>query len=203
MKTDIEQGTDQWYKARIVMLTASHAQAIASNGKGLETEVMRLMQEYYSNSEPENYTSQAMQHGIDSESSAAFLYSVETGYSCIKSPFFVYDKYPDYVGGSPDLLVNDNGLAEIKCPADKGYFDYLLSGKIPTNYEWQMQMQLLITGREWCDYVVYNENYSKKLIIKRIEPNQEKFDKLEKGFESGIQMIKDIVQKMESINEGI
>ena len=188
-----EQGTDEWFALRKGRMTASNAQAIAANGKGLTTYITQIMQEVYSSAEPERYKSDAMLRGNELEASARFAYEVETNSQVEEIGFVIYN---DYVGCSPDGLVDD-GLIEIKCPGDKVYFNYLLSGKIDTGYEWQMQMQMLVCEKTWCDYVVYNPNFENSLIIKRVEFDPEKAKKLIAGFESGIQQMNNIKQKLE------
>lgn len=191
-----EQGTDEWFALREQRMSASHAQAIAANGKGLDTYITQLMQEYYSTSEPVKYQSKSMERGIELEPSAGFAYEMETGNEVKKVGFVIRN---DNVGCSPDLFVNNDGLAEIKCLEDKAYFNYLLTEKIDTGYEWQMQMQMLICKRKWCDYVVYNPNFKKSLIIKRMFIDALKTDKLELGFLSGIDKINEIKNKLNNI----
>jgi len=193
---NIEQRSPEWYAIRQKKLTASHAQAIAANGKGLKTYVTKLMQEYYSKAQKEHFSNKHTERGNDLEDSAAFLYQMETGLEVEKVGFVLYN---DYVGCSPDLFVGQDGMAEIKCPDDKVYFQYLLDGKIDSKYMWQMQMQLLLTERKWCDYINYNPFFSKPIIIKRVIPDINSHDKLKQGFESGIEMIHEIESKMKEI----
>jgi hypothetical protein len=79
-----------------------------------------------------------------------------------------------------------------------GYFRYLLNGEseIDSKYLWQVQMNLLITGRKWWDFIVYNPNFKKTMCIFRITPDKEKFEALEKGFEIGIKKILEIQAKI-------
>jgi len=196
---DVKQGSEEWYKLRCLMLTASYAQQIAANGAGLKTYVMELLKDYYSTADRENFSNRHTERGNELEESAAFVYSMQTGRKTEKSGFVVMDGYDEMVGCSPDYYVDDDGLIEIKCPDDKGYFDVLVNEKIDSKYLWQMQMQLLVTGRKWNDYVVYNPNFSKDLFIKRVEPDEESFEKLKKGFESGVKMLKEIRERMDKI----
>lgn len=186
---NVDQGSDEWFELRAARLTASHAQAIAANGAGLKTYVRIKMSEYYSCAEKEYFSNADTERGNALENEAGLLYAWENDVEVSKVGFVVYN---DYVGCSPDLLVNDNGLAEIKCPADKTYFNYLMDKKIDSKYMWQMQAQLLICGKEWCDYVVYNPNFETNIVVQRVFPDKDKFEKLEKGFESGQKMIEEI-----------
>ena len=62
----------------------------------------------------------------------------------------------DYIGCSPDGLVGDDGLIEIKCPNSTTHIDTLLTQKVPTGYIKQMQGQMWVSGRQWCDFVSFD-----------------------------------------------
>jgi putative phage-type endonuclease len=196
---DVAQQSPEWFKLREKRMTASHAQAIAANGKGLNTYITKLMQEYYSSQEPEHFSNKHTERGNESEDSAALLYLFETGNEVQKVGFV---EYSEHVGCSPDGFVGKSGMAEIKCPDDKVYFQYLLDGKIDTKYVWQMQMQLLICQKSFCDYVCFNPNYEKKIFIKRIDADAEYWEKLAIGFESGEKLIKEIEEKIKHLTKG-
>jgi putative phage-type endonuclease len=193
---NVEQGTKEWFDLRKGLLTASHAQAIAANGKGLITYVKEKMCEVYSTAEKETYSNKAMENGVELEEYAAIAYEFETGRETERIGFV---KYNDYIGASPDRIVGDDGLVEIKCPSDKTFFNLLLDNKIDSKYMWQMQMQMLITERKWCDYVVYNPNFDKSLVIIRVLPDEKKFQKLLEGFKAGEALIKEIRSNMEGL----
>lgn len=193
---DVEQRSADWFGLRLGRMSASHAAAIAANGKGLETYIHKLMTDYYSKAPQETFTSEAMQRGIDLEDSAVFMYEVQTSKKVGKVGFVSLD---DYVGCSPDGFVGDKGLIEIKCPLDVEYFRMLLGGEPKPDYVWQVQMQLLITGRDFCDFVNYSPNFDQELVIHRVEPDDKKFDKLRDGIKAGTRMIQEIQQKMDKI----
>jgi putative phage-type endonuclease len=193
---DIKQRSDEWFAIKRGKMGASHAQAIASQGKGLETYLIELMSEYYSIAPKENYTNEHIERGNELEAQARAIYELETGNEVEEVGFIELD---EYVGCSPDGLVGEDGLIEIKCPSDKVYFQYLLDRKIDTGYMWQMQMQMLICQRKWCDYVCYNPNFEKSIVIARVIPSIEEFAKLEKGFEIARARIDEISK---TISEG-
>ena len=176
---DVKQRSPEWFEAKRGKLGASHAQAIGNQGKGLETYIIELMAEYFSNAEKESYTNEHIERGNELEAQARSIYEFETGNEVSEVGFVEYD---DYVGCSPDGLVGDDGLIEIKCPSDKVYFQYMLDNKVDVGYYWQMQMQMLVTGRIWVDYVVYNPNYDKSIIIQRILPDAKSQEALLQGF---------------------
>jgi len=192
---DIDQRSDEWFEIRKLKMTASHAQEIGNNGKGLETYIKSIMQEYYSSAERESFSNKHTERGVELEPEAIFRYEMESKSTVEKVGFVEYSKY---VGCSPDGFVND-GLIEVKCPDDKAYFELLLSGKPESKYVWQMQMQMLTTGRLWCDFVAYNPNFKQDIIIIRYEADLNKFESLRLGFGAGQARIEEIIAKMGAV----
>lgn len=191
---EIIQRSNEWYAIRKRKMTASKANTVITNGTGLETYIKELMSEYYSSAEPDNYISKDMQRGIDLEPEAKIAYEVETGQAITDIGFVIYN---EYFGASPDGLVNDDGLAEIKCINDKKYLEFLLNPKIPKPHYDQMQGQMLATNRKWCDYVVYNPNFEKSLVIIRVERDEPRIELLKLGIETGSKIIEEITEKIE------
>ena len=192
---DCDQNSPEWFEARKATMTASNAQAIGNCGKGLDTYIINLMAEYYSTGQKEQYENEDLLRGHELEQLASDVYELERGVTCKKTGFIKID---DYTGCSPDRLVGEEGLLEIKAPNDTTYFKILLNGEdeIDTKYIWQTQMQMLITGRKWCDLMFYNPNFKTSYKIFRILPDKEKFNALNKGLEIGRKKIQEIKQKI-------
>lgn len=190
---NVEQKSDEWFKLRELRMTASHAQAIGNCGAGLDSYIYQKLSEYYSTAKKEIYTNEDLERGNELEDEARSIYELNTNTEVEQVGFI---EYSESVGCSPDGLINDDGGIEIKCPNDLNYFKLLVDFKIKSDYMWQIQMNLLITGRNWWDYVVYNPNFKKDIIIERIEPNKEMFEKLLKGFDKGEKLIKEIINKL-------
>jgi len=201
---DFEQKSPEWFEIRKLKMTASHAQAIGNCGKGLETYIREIMSEYYSSGDKKYFASRHTERGNELEPTARAIYEMERG-ATVREVGFV--QYSEYVGASPDGLVDDDpegeGGTEIKCIDDGVYFDHMLDGAnaIESKYEWQCQMNLLITGRKWWDLIYYNPNYAKTIFVYRIYPDKEKFAKLLKGFAMGETLINQIKLKVEKINK--
>jgi putative phage-type endonuclease len=189
---NIEQGSPEWFDIRKGKLTASKAQAIASNSKGLETLCYELLAEKYSSAVWESYSNDDMERGKLLEEQAREMYELETGNKIEKIGFVETD---EYTGCSPDGFIGKDGLIEIKCKKDTTYFRAIIEEKIDTGYEWQVQMQLLLTGRKWVDFVDYNPNYKKSMNITRIKADKDMQDKITKGLEAGRKMLKEIEKK--------
>ena len=191
----IEQMSDEWFELRRGRMTGSHGQEIANNGKGLDTYLHTLMAGYFATTQEERYTNADLERGIALEETAIAMYSAETGYEIDQVGFVEID---EYIGCSPDGMVKEHkGLIEVKCKNNTNHFKNFLYGekKIESKYIWQMQMNMLLTKSDWCDYIAYNPNFEKDLIIIRIKANEEKFDKLKIGIEAGKRKIDEIKEK--------
>lgn len=189
------QGEPDWFAVRKGKMTASKATAIGNAGKGLDTYITELMAEYYSSGEKEHFSNSHTDRGNELEEQARNLYELESGYAVEQVGFVELN---EFVGCSPDGLIGEDGGWECKCPDDKSYFKLLLNGEseIDSGYIWQVQMNLKITGRQWWDLTFYNPNYDNPMFIKRIFPDATIHAKLEIGFMTGEEKIKQIKNKM-------
>jgi len=189
---DFKQGTEEWFTARMGKLTASDAQSIQANGKGLKTLVYKKAAEILSGAREESYTNPDMERGNELEDLARSSYEMQTGNKVKQVGFCESD---EHTGASPDGLIDDDGLVEIKCPRNYKYVEFLYTKKIDTGYAWQMQMQMLVTGRKWCDYAVFNKAFN-DIIIVRVERDEAKIDKIKTGLENGISQINEIIKQV-------
>lgn len=194
-----EQQTPEWFELRKQFpLTASNAQAIGNNGKGLETICWEALSDKYSSADKTQFTNKDLDRGNELEPQARELYMLETGNTVETVGFITNTSVSEVGGASPDGLVDDDGLLEIKCFADVKHFKMVVDFKktgvfeIESQYVWQMQMQLLITGRKWVDFLAYNPNYSQSLLVQRVVEDKEMQGKIKDGLAKGEQIIKDI-----------
>lgn len=173
---EIEQGTQEWYDIRKLKFTASNATTIMAMGKGVLTLIKNMLMEYYSSNNyiqySKKYQSDDMIRGHEFEDKARRIYELETGNNVTQVGFVELSKH---VGASPDGLIGEDGLIEIKNPKDEKFFELVTTGKIDKKYLDQMQMQLYVTGRKWCDFFAFNPNYSPCFFKKRVYPEKDKF----------------------------
>ena len=169
--TDIIQGTEEWEEVRKLHYTASNASTILARGKGVETLIKEMLTDYYSSGNfPEysdKYQNNNMQRGKDYEDKARAYYELVTNNTVEQVGFIETD---DFEGCSPDGLINNDGLVEIKNPNDKRFIDLILTGKVDKKYIDQMQMQMYVTGRDWCDFFAFNPNFETPYYLKRFYP---------------------------------
>ena len=198
---NVEQGTPEWFKLRSTRLTASHAQAIATAGKGLETYVRSKIQQLIV--PDELYTNADIERGNELEDIALAKYGFEREVSYSIVGFVERDKYS---GASPDALVEETGGLEVKARNNKIHFGHLLGDPPPSDTMWQIQMNLLVTGRNWWDYISYNPNFEKSLFVYRVEPDIKAFRKLEAGLLKGATLLEEylsyhpVMDELEALN---
>jgi len=183
---ELDQRSEEWFEVRRGKMTASNAQAIAANGKGLESYIYALMTEKYSNNR-EIYTNGDIERGIELEESARMTYEIER--EKVEEVGFI--ELDEYVGCSPDGLVGEDGGIEIKCVNDVNFFKLMVDGEkaIDAKYRWQSEMCMLVSGRKWWDLVFYNPNFDNNLLIFRVEPSLANREKLIMGIEKGKKII--------------
>lgn len=193
---DIKQGTDEWHELRSGKMTASKATAIGTNGTGLKTYVLEIVSKMYSNAEREDFTTKDTERGHELEPVARDMYEFETGNTVEEVGFIEHNEYS---GCSPDGLIGEDGGLEIKCINDPKFFKAYVEKKVDSTHMWQMQMCMLVTGRKWWDYVIFNPNFDNPLITIRVERDEKKIQSLKDGLESGEGMIKEYVEKYKTI----
>ena len=170
----MEQRTAEWFNARLGKVTASRiADLMAKTKTGYsasrENYLAQLTIERLTQTPTEGYTNAAMQWGTEQEPFARAAYELKTGQLVTEVGFVVHPDI-DQAGASPDGLVGDDGMVEIKCPESKTMIETLLSDKVPDKYFKQMQWQMACTGRKWCDYVVFDPRMpdNLQLCIRRV-----------------------------------
>jgi len=180
------QDKPAWIKKRSGKITASRVGDIARRTqKGTPYSVWNdyvyeVLTERLTGQATEHFVSKPMQWGLDQEDAAANYYAFETGAELAFSDFVDHPVIP-MCGASPDRLIGDDGLLEIKCPNTRNHILFLLSGDIErlgANYPWQIQWQLECTGRKWCDFMCYDPRLPVHLQSKviRVERDQEMID---------------------------
>lgn len=156
-----EQGTLEWKLERLGHVTASRVADVMAKiktGEAKSREDYRwelITQRLTQNIEEGGYTSDAMQHGIDTEAEARMVYEIKKGVFVDQTGFI---KHPSikWVGASPDGLIGTDGNLEIKCPHTKTHLQTLKAQKAPTKYIPQMQMQMWVAERDWTDFVSFD-----------------------------------------------
>ena len=181
----IEQRTDDWFAARLGNITASRIADVVArikSGWGASRQKYKddLMSERLTMMPTVMFTNAAMQWGIDTEDDAASYYELMTDYE-VKTVGYVKHPIIERAGASPDRLVNDSGLVEIKCSNTSTHIETIRTKTIPKKYRLQMQWQMACTEREWCDFVSFDPRIVDEdlnYFCVRVERDQEIIDYL-------------------------
>ena len=203
---DIEQGTEEWFAIRCGKVTASRiADIIATTKSGYSASranyEAQLICEILTGKPAESFTNAAMAWGTETEPLARAQYELKTGNMVNQIGFVVHPKI-EQAGASPDGLVDNDGLIEIKCPNTSTHLDTLLSQKVPSKYITQMTWQMLCTGRKWTDFVSYDPRLpdNLQLFIQRIPLDTEYGKKLESEVKGFLEEVNEKIVKLRKIN---
>jgi hypothetical protein len=153
------------------MITASCFDDVLNKGQGRETYLIKLAAERLSGIAQEGFTNAAMQWGAEQEPFARELYENLNGDIPVEQVGFI--KRDDYVGCSPDGLIGIDGTLECKCPNTSTHISYILKDRLPSKYTPQVQGQLWITNRKWCDFVSFDPRIARKIHIIRVERDED------------------------------
>ena len=195
------QGSPEWHLERLGLVTASRvADVIARTKSGPAASraayMSTLVAEQLTGNSAETYTNASMQWGTEHEAEARRAYSLETDVTVEEIGFARHLKLKS--GASPDGLVGDDGIVEIKCPNTHTHIGTLLAEKVPKKYITQMQWQMVCTERSWCDFVSYDPRLplEMQLFIKRIARDDDYISTLEDEVEKFIIELDDTVSKL-------
>lgn len=170
-----EQGSQEWLQERCGRVTASRVadvMATTKSGPGAARKnyMAQLLTERLTGTVAEGFTNEAMRWGTEKEPQARAMYELQTGLDVVEVGFV---PHPDLegTGASPDGLVGDSGLVEIKCPQTATHIETLRGGGIDRKYVLQMHHQMICTERDWCDFVSFDPRLpaAMQLHIRRVE----------------------------------
>lgn len=185
MTEEVIQGSDAWKRLRLGRVTASRvadllAKTKTGYGASRANYMAQLIAERLTDTPAETYQNAAMIHGTETEPEARAAYEFYQGVT-VKEVAFVPHPKIDQAGCSPDGLVGDDGLVEIKCPNTATHLDTLLGQAVPAKYEAQMQFQMACTGRKWTDFVSYDPRMPEnmRLFIKRLPRDDKRIKEIE------------------------
>lgn len=181
----ILQGTPEWRLQRLGKASASRISDIISTTKSGYSNsrgnyMADLLCERLTGEPAKSFTTIDMRWGTDTEPFARDTYAFYRDVSVQQVGFLLHPSISD-AGASPDGLVGDNGLVEIKCPLTATHIETVLSDNVPTKYIPQMQFQLVVTGRAWCDFVSFDPRLPEemRLFVKRVERDDRLIEKIE------------------------
>jgi len=202
-QTNADQRSEEWFAARLGKATGSRFNdIIAKTRSGYSASrknyAAELVVERITGEPTNTFTSVPMQWGTDNEPVARLQYELATGNEVQETGFWTHDTLE--AGASPDGLIGDDGLLEIKCPNTATHIDTLIKKKLPRQYEAQVQGQMWITGRQWCDFVTFDPRLPEnaQMFIVRVERDDVFIKELEEEVSLFLEEVRDLVEFIKS-----
>ncbi len=167
---DIEQRSAEWFHLRAGSFTASRCSDLMARTKSGPSAsrgnlIALLAVERLTGQPVETYRNAAMERGTELEAEARDAYSFAHGVAVGEVGYVPHPTIPN-CGCSPDGLIGNDGLLEVKCPASMAkHLEALRSGSHAVEYRWQLQHQLFVTGRKWVDAASYDPRFPEHLQL--------------------------------------
>ena len=197
------QGSPEWLAERAGKVTASMVSAVLAKPEtaGYRDYQAQLVAEILTGKpQGSDYTNAAMQFGTEMEPLARSAYEAETGFSVDEVGFCQHPTI-NRAGASPDGLVGDFGLVEIKCPKVATHLAYLIAGVVPVGYRNQMMWQMACTGRDWCDFASFRPDLPEhlQLFIVRFKRYPERITQLEAAVVAFLDTVDKMINQLKKV----
>jgi putative phage-type endonuclease len=197
------QGTPEWLAERAGKVTASMISAVLMDAKtaGYRDYQAQLVAEILTGKpQGSDYTNAHMAFGTEMEPLARSAYEAETGFSVDEVGMCQHPTI-ERAGASPDGLVGNSGLVEIKCPKVSTHLAYLIAGVVPAGYKNQMMWQMACTGRDWCDFVSFRPDLPEnlQLFIVRYKRDAARIMELETAAIAFLKSVDDMILKLNEV----
>lgn len=200
---DVQQNTDEWQALRLGKATASNFGCFMANygkafGEPAKRYALQIALERLTGKKAEHsFSNDHMERGHEQEPVARMLYADETFSDVSNGGFFCCGQY----GDSPDGLVDDDGVVEIKSVIASTHYDTIQRGSFDPSYKWQLVGHLDCTGRQWVDFISYCSDFplDKQLSIHRLH-REDCADELEMLNERRAEFLLLVVSTMNNIN---
>ena len=203
----MEQRTDEWFQARLGKVTASKISDVLAKIRTGEAAVrrnykMQLATERLTGQKTDSYINQAMQDGIDREDTAREIFEIVRDIK-VEQVGFIDHPTIKMAGASPDGLLPDNGVLEIKCPIETTHTTNLLERVLPSRYVSQVQWQMACTGAEYANFVSYNPNFEPKLqlIYIHVERDNDYIAMLEEEVTTFLTEVDDVINQLRELTK--
>lgn len=202
-EADADAARIAWLRERSGKVTASPVlkvyKRIRGGGYSKEREAYKyqLIAERLVGTTIEGRKSADMRRGTEKEAEARDRYARTTNLPVTTAPF-VPHPHIGMAGASPDGFVGEDGLIEIKCPTSQTAVEVLLTEEVEDQYFAQVMWQLACTGRQWCDFIVYDDRLpdSMQLFVKRIYRDDELIKQVEKEVREFIAEIEADIERL-------
>ena len=198
---DVVQGSDEWKALRLGKVTASKMKDVMSNGRGgapskmAETYMIELIAERLTGEEKPFFENDAMKWGTKTEPLARAMFEMREGLEVEEVAFIERD---DDCGISPDGLIGDDGLIEIKCPTTTTQVRRALSDDYAADYKDQIQMQLWVSKRKYCYFLSFDPRLecAAGYLLQKVERDEEYIAKMEEKTKAFVLAMSEIFKKI-------
>ena len=166
------QGSEDWFSARLGKVTASRVADVMAKAKSgpaasRTNYMMELLCQRLTGRREEGFTTAAMQRGTELEPIARSAYEVHSGLMVAETGLITHERIAGFAA-SPDGLCGDEGMLEIKCPNTAQHIEFMQTKTPATKYQWQMLAQMACAGREWVDFVSFDDRMPEALQFRCI-----------------------------------
>lgn len=201
----MEQRSAEWFAARLGCVTASRVKDVMASGRGgapsatRKNYMMELLCERLTGQQsgPDLSNKPAVQRGVELEPFACMAYEAAKGLMVVETGLVMHPTIPGF-GASPDGLVGDDGVLEIKCPNTATHIATMQSERHDPQYEWQMLAQMACTGRAWADFVSYDDRLPEPLqyVCHRFERDFKRIREMESEIRAFLEELSDLEKEM-------
>ncbi|MEN5107675.1 lambda exonuclease family protein [Pseudomonas sp. TWI672] len=201
----MEQRSAEWFAARLGCVTASRVKDVMASGRGgapsatRKNYMMELLCERLTGQQsgPDLSNKPAVQRGVELEPFACMAYEADKGLMVVETGLVMHPTIAGF-GASPDGLVGDDGVLEIKCPNTATHIATMQSERHDPQYEWQMLAQMACTGRAWADFVSYDDRLPEPLqyVCHRFERDFKRIRDMESEIKAFLEELSDLEKEM-------
>lgn len=202
-----EVDRENWFRLRAGKFTCSRFGDLIGSGRGKDEEFSQAGWNYIYQVAGERlgsylheFEARSVRWGKEYEGDALFAYLMRTGGSVetdrLKTGTAAYCQLNDYVAGTPDALIDDDGTLEIKCPyTPQGHIRTVHENKVPEKYVWQVHGHMLVSGRKWCEFISFDPRIagSKRLHVIHVERCESMLKTLEERLARANEIVCEIV----------
>jgi predicted phage-related endonuclease len=202
--TPHEQGSVGWLKEKCGCLSASkmaYAMDFLKNGKeGAARKKLKaeLVAERMTDISVGHFVTPAMEFGLLQEPYAKERYEEVTGNFITPCGFALHSTIP-FFGASPDGLIGEEGLIEVKCPETTTYVAWRMDGVVPEQHHPQLLAQLAVTGRKWTDFFAFDprvKGEAHQHFLRRYEPKEEEISAVEEAARQFLAEVEELFDKV-------
>lgn len=201
----MEQRSSEWFAARLGCVTASRVKDVMASGRGgapsasRKNYMMELLCERLTGQQGGMDLSRkaAVQRGVELEPFACMAYEADKGLIVVETGLVMHPSISRF-GASPDGLVGDDGVLEIKCPNTATHIATMQSERHDPAYEWQMLAQMACTNRDWADFVSYDDRLPESLqyVCHRFERDFKRCREMEAGIKAFLEELDELEKEM-------